>query len=144
MNEIKPYLTPCYDTNDVVVAVEITNSNHTWTRKLVGFSKDVDTRRALKENLSIDLLNQIAFTNWENHYDEENDHYFTDMDNRLGIESFSGWKADSFELEDAEISFDGLKWRLSNDEGQVIVLDDWSKDRPFLRWVSNPNQSFVG
>ena len=119
------------------------------------------TRNALKENLSIDLLNQIAFTNWENHYDEESDHYFTDMDNRLGIESSSGWKADSFELEDAEISFSArkrpsfyrqgkvdnfysLKWRISNAQGQEIVLDDWSKDRPFLRWVSNPEQSFVG
>lgn len=137
-NMIQPCITPCHYTNDVVVAVEITNGNHTWTRNLVGFSDDRVTRKALKSSLSIDLLNTIAEANWLNHYDEEDDHYMTDMESRLGIESFGKWKSNSFELDEAEISFDGLNWRLSNDEGQEIVLDDWSKDRPFLRWVDNP------
>ena len=138
-----PCITTCDYTNDIVVAVRISyedEPNYNPTRNLVGFSKDSVTRDEVKSRLSIDLLNQIAERNWIAHYHEE--HYYTDMENRLFIESFAGWKADAFELEDALISFDGLKWRISNDEGQEIILDDWSKDRPFLRWVSNPNQPF--
>ena len=135
-----PCITPCYYTDDIVVAVEITEDNFTFIRNLVGFSKDDVTRDEVKARLSIDLLNQIAERNWVSHYHEG--HYYTDMENRLFIESFAGWKAYAFELEDALISFDGLNWRISNDEGQEIVLDDWSKDRPFLRWVSNSNQPF--
>ena len=136
VNTMKDFSTPCITTcdyaNDIVVAVRISyedEPNYTPIRNLVGFSKD-------GARLSVDLLNQIAERNWISHYHEG--HYYTDMENRLFIESFGGWKADAFELEDALISFDGLKWRISNDEGQEIVLDDWSKDRPFLRWVNNP------
>ena len=110
----------------------------------IGTVKDGDevTKKEVKFNLSIDLLNAIADANWLNHYYEEHDTYITDMESRLGIESFAGWKADSFELENAKISFDGLKWRLSNEEGQEIILDDWSKDKPFFRWIRNPLQPF--
>lgn len=128
--------------NHPVVSVEITNGDHTWQRKLVGFSTDMETSKALKNNLNIDLLKEIARTNWENHYDEESDHYMTDMENRLFIEQFERWESASFELEDAKIEFVLGRWFINNKHlKQLIVLDTWTKDRPFLRWVYNFDQS---
>jgi len=125
-----------------VVSVEITNGDYTWQRKLVGFRTDMETSTALKNKLNVDLLKEIARTNWENHYDEETDHYMTDMENRLGIEQFERWQSGSFELEDAEIEFTLGRWFINNRElKQLIVLDTWTKDRPFLRWVYNFNQN---
>jgi|TARA_R100000084_G_scaffold100864_1_gene55630 hypothetical protein len=141
-NRITPFLTPSSYDDGIMVAVRIVEDDCTWNRELVGFSQDEVTKKEVKFNLSIDLLNAIADANWLNHYYEEHDTYITDMESRLGIESFAGWKADSFELENAKISFDGLKWRLSNEEGQEIILDDWSKDKPFFRWIRNPLQPF--
>ena len=131
---------------DVVVSVEITNADYTWQRKLVGFSTDMETRTALKSNLNVDLLREIAKTNWENHYDEETDHYMTDMENRLFIEEpkwkQKGWQSASFELEDAQIEFVLGRWFINNKHlQQLIVLDTWTKDRPFLRWVYNFDQN---
>lgn len=124
-----------------VVSVEITNGDYTWQRKLVGFRTDMETSTALKNKLNVDLLREIARTNWQNHYDEETDHYMTDMDNRLGIDRFERWQSGSFELEDAEIEFTLGRWFINNrDLKQLIVLDTWTKDRPFLRWVYNFNQ----
>lgn len=128
--------------NHPVVSVEITNGDCTWQRKLVGFSTDMETSKALKNNLNIDLLKEIARTNWENHYDEESDHYMTDMENRLFIEQFERWESASFELEDAKIEFVLGRWFINNKHlKQLIVLDTWTKDRPFLRWVYNFDQS---
>jgi len=124
-----------------VVSVEITNGDHTWYRKLVGFSTDMETSTALKNNLNTDLLREIARANWENHYDEETDHYMTDMESRLFIEQFEKWQSSSFELEDAKIEFVLGRWFINNrDLKQLIVLDTWTKDRPFLRWVYNFDQ----
>jgi len=125
-----------------VVSVEITNGDYTWQRKLVGFRTDMETSMALKNKLNVDLLREIARTNWENHYDEETDHYMTDMESRLFIEKSEwkelGWQSTSFELEDAEIEFVLGKWFINNrDLKQLIVLDTWTKDRPFLKWVYN-------
>tara|TARA_R110002012_G_scaffold203256_3_gene372595 strand:+ start:90 stop:569 length:480 start_codon:yes stop_codon:yes gene_type:complete len=127
---------------DVVVSVEITNGDYTWQRKLVGFSTGMETRTALKSNLNLDLLREIARTNWENHYDEETDHYMTDMESRLFIEKEDwkelGWNHTSFELEDAKIEYAQGKWFINNrDLNQLIVLDTETKDRPFLKWVYN-------
>ena len=153
-NNIEAVLTPnnrsdnpsdyLYDVKegDVVVSVEITNGDYTWQRKLVGFSTDMETRTALKSNLNVDLLREIARTNWENHYDEESDHYMTDMESVLFIEKSDwkelGWNHTSFELEDAKIEYAQGKWFINNrDLNQLIVLDTETKDRPFLKWVYN-------
>ena len=154
MNKIEPILKPNieYDNSsnylwnisegDVVVSVEITNGGHTWQRNLVGFSTDMETRKALKSDLSVDLLKEIARTNWENHYDEESDHYMTDMESVLFIEKEDwkelGWNHTSFELEEAKIEYAEGKWFINNrNTNQLIVLDTETKDRPFLKWVYN-------
>jgi len=126
---------------DIVVSVDIRyneeSTSKRWTRELVGFSDDEETRKALKSNLSTDLLNAIVEQNWEGHYDDEVDHYHTDLEDRLAIKSYRGIKADLFWLDYAKIYFDGVTWVIANEQGQKVFLDTWNDDKPSLKWEKN-------
>ena len=142
-NKIDPFVTPndelYFPKEEVVLAVgvAVTNRDETISRELVGFSMDEKTVKELRGNLSLDLLRAIADQNWEGQYDEDEDYYFTDVEDRLAIKSYRGIKADLFWLDYAKIYFDGVTWVIANEQGQKVFLDTWNDDKPSLKWEKN-------